>query len=226
MKRSAIRVILIHGQLPPRPRPRRHIVFHRHVKRPPGRFTCNPYRRAAIDVPCCPTTKTVSLRCHCRSPRSSAYDLDLARWRCRLLLALASNQGQIYARVKQSQWGDEAQRTRRIRHMAGAVLGTHNTRRQRFRTARKLHSLQPGKTFSRYVPNRLALVIGPSIHPTGLDSRDLGGRSGRRRLRRMIPGFRCASSGLRNCVSIHHWAPPPEVSTLAYSTRLAHCDAV
>ena len=177
MKRSAIRVILIHGQLPPRPRPRRHLLFHRHVKRPPVRFTRNPHRPVAPGLPYGPTTKTVPLRCHCRSPRSSAYDLDLARWRCRLLLALASNQGQIYARVKQSQWGDEAQRTRRIRHMAGAVLGTHNTRRQRFRTARKLHSLQPGKTFSRYVPNRLALVIGPSLYSTWLNPRDLGRRS-------------------------------------------------
>src|SRR3954454_18752193 len=66
------------------------LLLYGQSRRPALPFADRTHQRAAIGLSRCAGAPSIQHRGNCRAARSSAYNLDLAGWRCGLRFALAA----------------------------------------------------------------------------------------------------------------------------------------
>ena len=107
----------------------------------------------------------------------SAYDLDIAGRRQRFPGPLAAYQGELFARVAQTERVSTSRLRKRERGIWPPAIGSTRCGTKTIRAAHRLHSLQPGQAWPCRARRRIAFFIIPS-HGA---ARPLPQRLGRRR---------------------------------------------
>ena len=154
---------------------RRHVLLHGDAGRPQG-FDAHRAHRAVDELPIASSRD----RCRSRRLRSASCRTICTRYgSCRRTMPTSPRDGvgsrALSLAVCPLQRAQRQQaRQARERHLAEAVLGARDPRRERSGTARGIHPLQPGQARSGSTRRRLAVFQFSSVRPERSPGRRIG----------------------------------------------------